>query len=75
MIEPEPRSEIARLMQQIELEYQAAHNALYGLSAGTTKHEFITAKMERMGELHEELKTLVGAEQAIHLLATALQPA
>ncbi len=71
----EQGSEIARLMQRIELEYQAANNALYGLAAGIAKHEFITARMERMGELHEELKTLVGAEQATQLFVTALPQA
>ena len=75
MSEQKPGSEVARLLQQIELEYQAAHHALYGLSAGGSKHEFITKKMERLGTLHQELKTLVGADQATPLFASALEGA
>jgi len=49
----ENHSEVARLMQQINEANEAAYQALYGLAAGVSKHEFITAKMERIGECHE----------------------
>ena len=66
-------SEIARLRAQIEAEYEAAHAALYGLAAGTARHEVITARMERMGECVSELAALVGIEQAAVILAETLE--
>ncbi len=75
MDEMESKSEVARVMRQIELEYQAAQLGLYGLAYGTAKHEFITNKMEQMGKLHEKLQTLVGPEQAVQLLAQSLENA
>jgi hypothetical protein len=71
----ENKSEVARVLEQIELEFQAAQRGLYGLAVGTAKHEFITNKMERMGKLHEELKTIVGEEEAVKLLAETLEKA
>jgi len=41
MDETENKSEVARLMQQIELEYEAAQRGLYGFAYGAAKHEFI----------------------------------
>lgn len=71
----ENKSEVARVLEQIELENQAAHQALYGLASGVARHRFITNKMERMGKLHEKLQTLVGEEQAGKLLAETLEKA
>lgn len=71
----ENKSEVARVLEQIELEYQAAHQALHGLASGVAKHQFITSKMERMGKWHEKLQTLVGEEQAGQLLAETLEQA
>lgn len=56
MDEMESKSEVAHVMRQIELEYQAAQLGLYGLAYGTAKHEFNTNKMEQMGKLHEKLQ-------------------
>ena len=67
----EQRSEVARLLSQISAEYEAAQRGLTGLAYGTSKHEFITAKMERMGQLQAELQSLVG-DQAIALVAEQL---
>lgn len=75
MEERENKSEVARLMQQIELEFEAAQRGLYGFAAGVAKHEFITARMENIGHCHEQLKTLVGEEQAVVVLAQALERA
>ncbi len=47
------QSEIARLLQQIDLEYSAAREALTGLACGTARHDFITARMERLSSYHE----------------------
>lgn len=71
----ENKSEVARVLEQIELEYQAAHQALYGLASGAARHQFISSKMERMGKLHEQLHTLVGQEQAGKLVAETLEKA
>ncbi len=75
MSEPECRSEVARLMQQISEANEAAYQALYGLAAGVSRHAFITAKMERIGECHEALKSLLGEHEAGKLLAETLEQA
>jgi hypothetical protein len=71
----ENKSEVARLMRQIELEYEAAQRGMYGFAEGAGKHQFITARMENIGRYHEKLKTLVGEEQAVVALAQALEQA
>jgi hypothetical protein len=71
----ENKSEVARLMRQIELEYEAAQRSLYGFAAGAGKHEFITARMENMGYYHEQLITLVGEQEATRALVQALEQA
>jgi hypothetical protein len=65
-------SEVARLLQQIRAEYEAAQLGFSGLACGTVKHEFITQKMENMGKLQEELQTLVG-NNAIALVVAQLE--
>jgi hypothetical protein len=72
MSEPECRSEVARLMQQISEANEAAYQALYGLAQGTAQHAFITTRMERMGEYHEQLVELVGEHEAALLVCRAL---
>jgi hypothetical protein len=64
-------SEVARLLSQITAEYEAAQRGLTGLAYGTSQHEFITTRMENMGQLHSELQTIVG-DSAIALIADAL---
>jgi hypothetical protein len=56
----EPRSEVARLLSQISAEYEAAQRGLSGFAYGTSQHEFITARMEHMGQLHNQLQLIVG---------------
>jgi hypothetical protein len=65
-------SEVARILAEIRAEYEAAKLGLSGLAYGTSRHEFVTQKMEHMGKLHEELKTLVGETPAIALIAEQL---
>lgn len=67
----EQRSEVARLLSQISEEYEAAQRGLSGLSYGTSHHEFITARMENMGQLHDELQSIVG-DVAIAMIADQL---
>jgi hypothetical protein len=67
----EQRSEVARLLSQISAEYEAAQRGLSGLSYGSSQHDFITARMENMGQLHTQLHTLVG-DVAIAMIADQL---
>jgi hypothetical protein len=62
------KSELAQLLQQISLEYEAATRGLTGLSAGSAKHSFITARLEQIGVYHEQLVSLVGEVQATQLV-------
>lgn len=71
----EQGSEVARLMRQIEREYEAAQRGLYGFAAGAAKHQFITARMENIGRCHEQMKELVGEKEAVRALAQALEQA
>lgn len=68
----EQRSEVMRLLAQITEEYKAAQNGLTGLASGTARHDFITARMENMGQLHSQLQTIVG-DAAIAMIAAELQ--
>ena len=62
---------MAKILSQISAEYEAAQRGLTGLAYGTSQHEFITARMENMGQLHTELQSIVG-DAAIALIADAL---
>lgn len=65
------QSEVARLLEQISAEYEAAQRGLKGFAYGSSKHDFITARMENVGRLHSELQAIVG-DSAIALVADAL---
>ncbi len=65
-------SEVARLLERISAEYEAAQRGLTGFAYGTSKHAFITARMENMGQLHGELESIVGGDEAIALIADTL---
>ena len=67
----ENKSEVTRILAQIAQEYEAGHNGLYGLAQGQARHNFITARMENMAKLQNELEKLVG-DQAIGLVAQRL---
>lgn len=62
------KSEVARLMQRIDEEYEAAWQSLHGFASGTARHDFINQKLENMAQCHEELKTLVGEQDATKIL-------
>jgi hypothetical protein len=64
-------SEVARLLSKITAEYEAAQRGLTGLAYGTSQHDFITARMDTMGQLHSELQIIVG-DSAIALIVDAL---
>lgn len=67
----EQRSEVARLLEQISVEYEAAQRGLSGFAYGASQHEFITARMENMGRIHSQLHSLVG-DAAIAMIAEQL---
>lgn len=73
MSEMQGNSEIARLREQIAQEYEAALRALSGIAYGTAKHQFITARMERIGTCHEALKHLVGEREATRMMVKTLE--
>ena len=63
---------VAWQIRQIEEEYASAHAALQGLSAGTARHDFITAKMGRAQEAGERLIEQIGAREALPLIIGAI---
>jgi hypothetical protein len=40
-------SDVTRIIQQIDLERESLQNALFGLAAGVTRHDFIEARAAR----------------------------
>jgi hypothetical protein len=64
-------SEVARLLSEITAEYEAAQRGLTGLAYGIAQHEFISARMETMGQLHSKLQRIVG-DSAMALIVDAL---
>ena len=66
-----PVSQVAQLREQIAHEYMAAKWGLSGLAYGISLHTFITARMERIGESHQALASLVG-EQASQIVSDTL---
>ena len=61
-------SELRSLLKQIEAEYNATYNALHGLSSGTSRHDFINARMQNIDGYRKELVKLVGEAEAFRLL-------
>jgi hypothetical protein len=70
----ENKSEVARLLNLIAVEYEAGKRGLAGLATGNARHSFITARMENMGKLQQELEELVG-DAANGMVATKLDQA
>jgi len=66
------RSEVARLLDQIREEYESAMRGLSGLAQGTSRHSFITTRMENMGKLQTQLDELIG-DNAIALVVNCLE--
>lgn len=65
-------SNVARLKAELELTSAAARYGLYG-PAIVARHPFITKKMERMGELHDELAEKIGERRADKFLIRAME--
>jgi len=64
-------SEVARLLAQINSEYDAARQGLTGLAQGIGQHRFITKRMEQIAGLHMQLRDLVG-DEAMPLIVSEL---
>lgn len=67
-------SEVARLRQQIEAEYQAAQRAISDVRM-VGRHSFITMRQENIGQCFQTLSTLMKPEEAIKVVAETLQQA
>ena len=67
-----PQSDVARLLNQIEQEYQASKRGLEGLASGTARHDFIQKRAENIEQCHEQLTDLIGPEEAISLIANTI---
>jgi len=66
-------SDVARLLQQIDKANEAAYQALYGLAAGIARHDIISAKMEYIGQCHEQLAELIGKDEATALVCRVIE--
>lgn len=62
-------------MEQIQLEYEAAHRLMYGPDPRRARYEFIHARLENMFDrCHERLIELVGGmREGVEALAGALE--
>jgi hypothetical protein len=65
------QSEVARLLQQIALEYEGVKRGMDGL-ASVARHDFIHRKYEMIGQQTDQLGSLVGEGEALQLVCTLL---
>jgi uncharacterized pyridoxal phosphate-containing UPF0001 family protein len=68
----ENNSEVARLMELIRTEHEAARRGLMGIAEGTAKHVFIHAHMKRMWELKDKLGREVSDAEALAIVCRVL---
>ena len=66
--ETENKSEVARLLKQIDLEFEAAQLGMSGLAEGTARHDFINARMDQVGVFETQLATHIGKNEANRLI-------
>lgn len=57
------KSEVGRLLEQIDASYEAAYAALYGLAAGKARHDFIQVKSEVIEPRYERFVGQVSKEE------------
>jgi hypothetical protein len=67
------KSELAQLLQQIDMQHESAYLGLHGLASGSSQHEIINAKMERWGLIQEKLTPIVGKEAAIKIVLDVME--
>ena len=63
-------SEVVRIREQIELECQALHLAMYGY-AEVARHEIIAHKYNTLRKYQEQLEPLVGGKEATAIVVEA----
>ncbi|HTD18186.1 MAG TPA: hypothetical protein VK667_01520 [Ktedonobacteraceae bacterium] len=66
--ETENKSEVARLLKRIDLEFEAAQLGISGLAEGTARHDFINARMDQVGVIETQLATYLGKDEANRLI-------
>lgn len=69
------QSEVTRILQQIDQEYQeyqASKRGLEAFASGAARHDFLHKKTENIGKCHEQLTELVGPETAIAMIADTI---
>ena len=57
-------SEITRLRRQIELELEAMQRGMNDFAVGTARHDFMRARMKRVGNYQDKLAEHVGDADA-----------
>ncbi len=60
-------SEVARLREQIELELEAMQRGLHGVAI-TARHDFIVARLDRLGTYQDKLADQVGYSAATEIV-------
>jgi hypothetical protein len=65
-------SEVARLKECLRLETEAAFQGLYGY-AEVARHEIIQQRLERVGEVFEQLKEHIGEEEAAMFMLDTME--
>ncbi len=68
----ENHSEVAHLLEQIRAEYESACRGMSGFASGKSKHAFISASYDRLGELNDELAQLVGSADSLAMVITVI---
>ena len=64
----ENKSEVARLLKQIDLAFEAAQLGMSGLAQGAARHDFIKAKLDQVGVFEAQLAAHVGIDEANRLV-------
>ena len=59
---------VKALLAQIDTEYRSAFLGFSGLSLGTSRHDFINHRMERIGVAGRQLVELLGENEAGRLI-------
>lgn len=66
-------SEVAQLLQQINLEYAAAKSVIDGQFVMMGGHDFIETRMQRMADATEQLAERVGKQEAVRLVIERME--
>jgi hypothetical protein len=64
----ENKSEVARLLKQIDLAFETAQLGMTGLAEGTARHDFIKVKLDQVGVFEAQLAAHVGIDEANRLV-------